>query len=817
MSAKCNETDQLRRTGRDRVQEAQERDVTGASLSGLDRIELLKVSNRIQKDGMTASLPQLSIETVGSQAVERVSVSDRIGSLQSRDAESPAQTFELRGLNHRAADHRTPDAVVRLPQNFDAGKPIHLAIYNHGFGSTASSAYAQNRLNEHMAAAPPNTVLIVPEWQVSPGSRSGAQGRLKEAGMFKGMLQEVFDKTPGLASRTLKDVDSISILAHSAGYGPTETQIYQNGLGGKVKSITLLDALYDGHGFDRWLHENIKDLGQGSKQFNNFFFGTAAASKEQAQRINRMLSEAGMPASSMVQDYKSGGRIMDAAQIADHSIVFKYSSATDGKSGGPHLSMPGLYVAQVERAAALKASGKPDVYVPPAPDRQEKQKPELPLPGEPGCKQQPEMHSVPADEPSKPEQGQRPIDESRKILENSQASMHQKLSACAALYDGLAKDASGRVRVTLNDGGKVREFEISQCSHAKDVRSIQVFARDEANNEHPVLRFVERRRQFEQQRDAQGARVAYEGKWWTEHERTSTIAASGTGFKPDSETPAPRKPDSSKVDRRLPGRADTVKPVPAKPEVQERPSKDISIPDLPRQLAADKSEAGRLSEAFASASVSGAGKLYTLKSAIARSRAGGRPLTVVQIGDSHVKRGVEPPALAARFASDTGLPARQISYSSVGDVGKTASYANQHSEEFLRNINRNTDLVVVSFGSNEAGNPVGNNYVKDYAGLIHKIRGKAPQAAIVMVGPTDGNYWNSPRHLPYLDAVAAAQESVASNVPDSTYIKVGPQMGSVAYMRSHGLMSADNLHLTDKGYNVLGSILAADISEVLRR
>jgi len=258
-------------------------------------------------------------------------------------------------------------------------------------------------------------------------------------------------------------------------------------------------------------------------------------------------------------------------------------------------------------------------------------------------------------------------------------------------------------------------------------------------------------------------------------------------------------------------------PAPMLPPQQQTP--DIPAPILPTQkLAPDNMEPRQSNDRpFAPAPVLSAGELGTLKSDIERARSGGRPLTIAQIGDSHVKFGMETPALAARLAADTGLQAGQVSYSSVGDVGKTASYANEHPGEFLAKINRNTDLVVVSFGSNEAGGPVGGKYLHDYASLIQKIRGRAPQAAIVMVGPTDGNYWNSSRHLPYLDAVAAAQQRVAANVPDSTYLKIGPQMGSVAAMRQNGLMASDNLHLTARGYQKLGSIIADDISAVLRQ
>ena len=140
-----------------------------------------------------------------------------------------------------------------------------------------------------MRNAPPNTVLIVPEWQRTPTANNGDQGRFAEAGMFKGMLEEALSKTPGLEGKTLKDVDSISIISHSAGFNPSISELYNNGLGDKVKSVTLLDSLYNGHAFDRWIEDNIKDLSTGKKQFNKHLFGTAAESQAQAERVKAML------------------------------------------------------------------------------------------------------------------------------------------------------------------------------------------------------------------------------------------------------------------------------------------------------------------------------------------------------------------------------------------------------------------------------------------------------------------------------------------------------------------------------------------------
>lgn len=261
------------------------------------------------------------------------------------------RVYELRRLNNRAADHMGPDAVVRLPAGFDPSKPINLVIYNHGWGSTVQSAYSDNKLGEQMNNAPPNTVLIVPEWQKNAGANSGDQGNFRSSGLFDNMVQEIFDKTPGLAGKRLSDVASVGIFAHSAGYGPAETEIYKNALGSKVTSITLLDSLYDNTGFDAWIQANANDLASGRKQFYNFFEGTSNYSTQLANRMRSLI-----PGAAILTDYNNPKAVLDAATLARYPIVFKYSTAYDGDAT-PHYAMPHLYVGPVEAAARMRNPG----------------------------------------------------------------------------------------------------------------------------------------------------------------------------------------------------------------------------------------------------------------------------------------------------------------------------------------------------------------------------------------------------------------------------------------------------------------------------
>jgi hypothetical protein len=269
-----------------------------------------------------------------------------------RPFDQPAKSYELH-LRNGSGQHTTADAVVRVPSNFDPKEPVHLVVYNHGFDDSASSSYAKADLDRQLRDAPPNTVLIVPEWQASPASRSGADGNFGETNQFRNLVEEAFSKTPGLQGQTMKNVDTIDIIGHSAGYKGVERELYNNGLGNKVKSVTMLDSLYDPTGLDPWLKSNIHALSDGSKRFTNISNpgpkNTFGHSRDQADRIKGWLREANLPASNVYEDYNNSGSVMDIAKLQQHSINFKLSEATtEGK--GSHSSLPNLYVRRVTLA-----------------------------------------------------------------------------------------------------------------------------------------------------------------------------------------------------------------------------------------------------------------------------------------------------------------------------------------------------------------------------------------------------------------------------------------------------------------------------------
>ena len=258
----------------------------------------------------------------------------------------PARVQEFYHLHNRSADHgRTPDAVIRIPPDFNASKPFDVVVYNHGFYSTAQSSVPYNHLDKLMGGAAPNTVLVLPEWQVRPSAASSSQGRFADRNRFSNMLQEIFDKTPELRGKTVKDIANIDIFSHSAGHNAASSELYHNGLGDKIRTVVDLDSQYNPHVYDRWIENNLHDLSKGKKHFYSIGEDRIAATEGLANRVSRMLRSARLP-DQVVRDYSHPKSTPGSHAFSDHSLVFKHSTATL-RGRGPHMSIPELYFGEI--------------------------------------------------------------------------------------------------------------------------------------------------------------------------------------------------------------------------------------------------------------------------------------------------------------------------------------------------------------------------------------------------------------------------------------------------------------------------------------
>lgn len=275
---------------------------------------------------------------------DRTGESERAGVKVESDGEL-GKVYELK-LDHNTGRHKV-DASVIVPKGYNPEKPTRMLIYNHGFRTDAKAALDYSELKDQMRSADPQTVLVVPEWQAKPGSESSARGRSDQPGFYKGMLNEVMQKTPELQGKNVDNLASIGIIAHSAGYNPAMAQLYKNGLGDKITSVTVLDSMYNQRAYDGWITDNLKDLAAGRKHFQLIYTGHLAnQSVGLQQRVERQLANAGLGTDSVYKDHSRGSGLVSPETMAQHGFVFKRSDFTN-RGDGAHGAMTHVYLRQL--------------------------------------------------------------------------------------------------------------------------------------------------------------------------------------------------------------------------------------------------------------------------------------------------------------------------------------------------------------------------------------------------------------------------------------------------------------------------------------
>ncbi len=178
------------------------------------------------------------------------------------------------------------------------------------------------------------TVLIVPEWQVSPAASNTNQGRFAQQGFFTEMLKEALGKVPDLAQGGLRNVQNIHIFSHSAGYAPTASILNRNPeLASRIQSVTMLDSLYSPNAVAPWIQANAQDLSTGRRRFVNIYnSSTEGHSRNQQAQLRQMMARLGRP--DAVQNANSAGDI----SRSNAGIIFRRTSSS-------HARIPNDYIA----------------------------------------------------------------------------------------------------------------------------------------------------------------------------------------------------------------------------------------------------------------------------------------------------------------------------------------------------------------------------------------------------------------------------------------------------------------------------------------
>ncbi len=282
-----------------------------------------------------------------------------------RSDRSTVSVREYRGLdasytNDRVvspdAKHRAPDATVIIPKGFDPDKPIRIVVFNHGLRGSGAEWAERSRLAGQMAAADPNTIMVIPEWQNNPTAKGGPNpetSRVYQPNFFRNQLQEIFNNTPELKGKRVDDIESMGIIAHSAGGRAAMAQLNDNGFGDKVTSVTVLDAMYKRNQYDKWIQANAPDLVSGRKQFTVFYQGDKPTDDQRLRRqvmedeCRKALGPYQVPFTCYDQN---GTNVRDIEALERGGVVFMYD--------GQHDMLPQKHIGRILEVERRRMAGR---------------------------------------------------------------------------------------------------------------------------------------------------------------------------------------------------------------------------------------------------------------------------------------------------------------------------------------------------------------------------------------------------------------------------------------------------------------------------
>jgi lysophospholipase L1-like esterase len=164
--------------------------------------------------------------------------------------------------------------------------------------------------------------------------------------------------------------------------------------------------------------------------------------------------------------------------------------------------------------------------------------------------------------------------------------------------------------------------------------------------------------------------------------------------------------------------------------------------------------------------------------------------------------------------------ARGVTYEALGINGAEAAVMFKWDEKTLASNlgHRNPALIVLAYGTNEAGSPNWDfdSYERMFSELLGRLRQYAPTASILVVGPPDRYY--RVRRGPLLplekvtDIIAAQREACREN--GAAFWDTRTRMGGKGSMKqwvTAGLAQHDYVHFLGQGYRLLGSTLFKDV------
>jgi lysophospholipase L1-like esterase len=165
--------------------------------------------------------------------------------------------------------------------------------------------------------------------------------------------------------------------------------------------------------------------------------------------------------------------------------------------------------------------------------------------------------------------------------------------------------------------------------------------------------------------------------------------------------------------------------------------------------------------------------------------------------------------------------AEGLTYETLGINGAQASMIlNWDAAITASNIaDRNPALIVLAYGTNEAGNSnwATENYRDLLVGIIARFRQAAPTASILLVGPPDRFIRVTGKWIPYnaVDRIIAAERQAAV-IAGCAFFDLRGKLGGKGTMHEWaiaGLSQNDHVHFTAPGYGLIAKTMFQDLMD----
>ena len=211
--------------------------------------------------------------------------------------------------------YNDPRALLHIPKGFDVRRPGMMVLYFHGHrANLRRDVFTRQRVPWQVSMSRTNAVLVAPQFAVNASDSSA--GKLWQRGGLRAFLDEAAGRFAAMHGDPRSEATfanlPVVIVAYSGGFAPAAWAIRNGDLGGRLRGLVLLDALYgDIDVFANWI----------TRERHAFFLSTyTKATEGRHNDLKALLGERAVPVLGTVPAQLGAGSvaIVPAANDANH-------------------------------------------------------------------------------------------------------------------------------------------------------------------------------------------------------------------------------------------------------------------------------------------------------------------------------------------------------------------------------------------------------------------------------------------------------------------------------------------------------------------